>query len=42
MKFKVRCRGDLQIYEILMSWKTVNWLNRRSKTTHRQHGETRA
>jgi len=42
MKIKVRCRGDLQIYEILISWKSVNWLNRRSKRTHRQHEKTRA
>jgi len=40
-KIKMRCSGDLQMYEILISWKSVNWLSRRSERTHRQHGETR-
>jgi len=35
---KAQCRGDLQVWEILKSWKLVNWLNRRSERTHRQHG----
>jgi len=37
MKLKVRCWSDFQIYEILISWKSVNCLNRRSDRTHRQH-----
>jgi len=38
IKRKAQWRGDLQMWEILISWKLVNWLNRRSERTHRQHG----
>jgi len=37
-KRKAQCRGYLQMWEILISWKLVNWLNRRGERTHRQHG----
>jgi len=38
IKRKAQCRGDLQMWEILISWKLVKRLNRRSERTHRQHG----
>jgi len=38
IKRKAQCRGDLQLWEILIPWKLVNRLNRRSERTHRQHG----
>ena len=41
IKLKVWCNGNRQIYEILISQKSVNWHNSRRERTHRQHGETR-
>jgi len=38
IKRKAQCTGELQMWEILISWKLVNWLNRRSERTQRQHG----
>jgi len=37
IKRKAQCRGDLQMWQILISWKLVNWLNRRRDRTPRQH-----
>jgi len=37
IKRKAQCRGDLQMWEILISWELVNWLNRRRQRIHRQH-----
>jgi len=38
IKRKTQCRGDLQMWEILISWKLDKWLNRRSESTHSRHG----
>jgi hypothetical protein len=37
IKVKTQCWCDLQIYEIVIFWKSVNCFNGRSERTHRQH-----